>query len=315
MNCRFIRKKAGMKELMTDYRQFNVQLKELSGLVETRLASGLSGVLIPDDLLKSMEYSLLAGGKRIRPVLCLSWAGMLGAGQDRVLDFACGIEMIHTYSLVHDDLPAMDDDPLRRGRPTNHKVFGEAMAILAGDGLLTHAFYMMTGTGLPAEDVLAACREISRAAGPGGMVGGQVVDITATGSNNIDLDSLKKMHAMKTGALIRSSCVCGALLARSTGAGETDAANSAAFGESIGLAFQIVDDVLDVTGDEKSLGKQVGSDESLNKATYPRFFGLEASKRMAQENVDRAQESLSGYSGKEKDFLADLAQYIVDRIS
>ena len=300
---------------MPDYSRFRERLKELSGLVDTRLTNALSDVRIPDDLLQSMKYSLLAGGKRIRPVLCLSWCKMLGTEQNRVLDFACGIEMIHTYSLIHDDLPAMDDDDLRRGRPTNHKVFGEAMAILAGDGLLTHAFTLMSGTDLPSRDVLAACREISAAAGPYGMVGGQVVDIMATGSKKVDLESLKKMHAMKTGALIRSSCVCGALLAKSGGAGEIDAANAAAFGESIGLAFQIVDDILDVTGDEKSLGKQVGSDESLEKATYPKFFGLEASKMMAQENIDTAKKILTGYTGIEKDFLEDLAQYVVDRIS
>lgn len=303
------------KSLKSNHPEFKNYLKGLSSLVEERLAGCFSGQNIPEDLYKSMTYSLLAGGKRVRPVLCVSWAGMLGAGQDRVLDFACGIEMIHTYSLIHDDLPCMDDDDLRRGRPTNHKEFGEAMAVLAGDGLLTHAFYMMTRTDLPAEDVLAACREISGAAGPHGMVGGQVVDIMATGSDNMDLESLKVMHAMKTGALIRSSCVCGALLARSLGAGERDVVNAAGFGESIGLAFQIVDDILDVVGDEKSMGKQAGGDESRNKATYPRFFGLEASKKMAQENVDRAVKSLAGYSGREKDFLADLAQYVVDRVN
>ncbi len=298
-----------------DYSLFKMHLKELAGQVNSRLTTGLSDARIPDDLLKSMKYSLLAGGKRIRPVLCLSWAGMLGARQDRVLDFACGIEMIHTYSLIHDDLPAMDDDDLRRGRPTNHKMFGEAMAILAGDGLLTHAFTIMSGTDLPAQDVLAACLEISGASGPAGMVGGQAVDIMATGSNKMDLESLKKMHAMKTGALIRSSCVCGALLARSEGAVERDAVNAAEFGSSIGLAFQIVDDILDLTGDEKSLGKKVGSDESQGKATYPKFIGLETSRKMAQENVDRARKNLEEYSGREKEFLADLAQYIVDRIS
>ncbi len=303
-----------MKSLNPEHHNFQSHLKKLSGLVEDRLSVCFSGLSVPAELYESMSYSLLAGGKRIRPVLFLSWAEMLGTEPDKILDFACGIEMIHTYSLVHDDLPAMDDDELRRGRPTNHKVFGEALAILAGDGLLTHAFHMMACTDLPAADVLAACAEISRAAGPAGMVGGQVVDIMATRSNKMDLDSLKKMHSMKTGALIRSSCVSGALLAKSRGAGKIDAANAVSFGESIGLAFQIVDDILDVIGDEKSLGKQVGSDESRDKATYPRFFGLEASKKLAQESVDRAKKSLAPYHGKEKNFLMDLSQYVVDRV-
>lgn len=283
-------------------------------MVQEHLSVCFSGMDIPGALHEAMAYSLLAGGKRVRPVLCLSWAGMLGVQRSKVLDFSCAIEFIHTYSLVHDDLPAMDDDDLRRGNPTNHKVHGEAMAILAGDALLTHAFYLMSETDLPAEDVISACREVARAAGPSGMVGGQVVDILATGADHLDLHSLKRMHAMKTGALIRCSCVCGALLAGSAAAGKKDAANAADFGESIGLAFQIVDDILDITGDEKSLGKPVGSDQSRNKATYPRFIGLDQSRKLAQESVDRARQSLKDYSGPEKEFLSDLAQYIVDRI-
>ncbi|MFO7727392.1 MAG: polyprenyl synthetase family protein [Desulfonatronovibrio sp.] len=303
-----------MKALSLEQPDFKIYFKEISSIVQEHLKGCFSGLDIPGALYESMTYSLLAGGKRVRPVLCLSWAGMLGVERRKVLDFSCAIELIHTYSLVHDDLPAMDDDDLRRGCPTNHKMHGEAMAILAGDALLTHAFYLMSETHLPAEDVIAACREISRAAGPSGMVGGQVVDILATGSDHLDLDSLKKMHAMKTGALIRSSCVCGALLAASAGAGQKDVSNAADFGESIGLAFQIVDDILDITGDEKSLGKPVGSDQSSDKATYPRFLGLDRSRKLAQESVDRARHSLKDYSGPEKDFLSDLAQYIVDRV-
>ncbi|MFP4326253.1 MAG: polyprenyl synthetase family protein [Desulfonatronovibrio sp.] len=304
-----------MKSLSFEQPDFKKYFKEISSLVQEHLSGCLSGLNIPEALYESMTYSLLAGGKRVRPVLCISWAGMLGIERQRVLDFSCAIEFIHTYSLVHDDLPAMDDDDLRRGCPTNHKVHGEAMAILAGDALLTHAFYLMSETDLPAENVLSACREIAKAAGPSGMVGGQVVDILATGADHLDLDSLKKMHAMKTGALIRSSCVCGALLAGSAGAGQKDMANAADFGESIGLAFQIVDDILDITGDEKSLGKPVGSDQSRDKATYPRFLGLDKSRKLAQESVDRARQSLRDYSGPEKEFLSDLAQYIVDRIN
>ncbi len=298
-----------------DHSEFKSQLKDLAGSVERHLSECLNGVSAPDQLLKAMEYSLMAGGKRIRPILCLYWGGMLGLKQKQFIDFACGIELIHTYSLVHDDLPAMDNDDLRRGRPTNHKVFGEAMSILAGDSLLTHAFYLMSGAGLPPDDVLFACREMALAAGPGGMVGGQVVDIMATGTSAMDLKTLKKMHAMKTGALIRASCTCGAILARSAGAGQGDLDNASSFGTSVGLAFQIVDDILDITGDQESLGKPVGSDESMDKATYPKFLGLEQSMIMAQSCADKAKESLTGYKGPEKDFLESLAQYIVDRIN
>ncbi len=298
----------------SDTQNLKKVIKKLSSVVDERLACIFEGMDIPGRLYESMSYSLLAGGKRIRPLLCLSWAGMMGAEQDRIVDFACSIELIHTYSLIHDDLPAMDDDDLRRGKPTNHKVFGESMAILAGDALLTHAFYMMTQTCLPAEDVLAACREISRAAGPAGMVGGQAVDVLATGSEDTSLESLQTMHAMKTGALIRASCVCGALLAASYGAGPKDFSNASGFGESVGLAFQIVDDILDVVGDEQCLGKPVGSDESMDKSTYPRLLGLEQSRALAQECADRARACLDSYSGPERDFLSGLAQYIVDRI-
>lgn len=294
---------------------FKGYLKELSCLVEDRLSICFADLDVPAELLSSMNYSLLAGGKRIRPVLCLSWAKMLGVSTDKVLDFACAIELIHTYSLMHDDLPSMDNDDLRRGKPTNHKVYGEAMAILAGDGLLTHAFYLMSKTRLLPEHVLTACREMAMAAGPAGMVGGQVVDIMATGTSKMDLAALQKMHAMKTGALIRSSCVSGALLAQSSSAGENDIANASEFGKSIGLAFQIVDDILDITGDEASLGKPVGSDQSQDKATYPRFIGLEKSKSLAQESADQAIECLDQYSGIDKEFLKNLAQYIVDRIN
>lgn len=294
---------------------FKNYLRELSSLVEGRLSKCFADLDVPADLLDSMNYSLLAGGKRIRPVLCLSWARMLGIKAETVLDFACAIELIHTYSLMHDDLPSMDNDDLRRGKPTNHKVYGEAMAILAGDGLLTQAFYLMSGTKLLPEHVLTACREMSMAAGPAGMVGGQVVDIMATGTSKMDLAALQKMHAMKTGALIRSSCVSGALLAQSSSAGEKDIANASEFGKSIGLAFQIVDDILDITGDEASLGKPVGSDQSQDKATYPRFMGLEKSRALAQENTDHAIECLDQYAGRDKEFLKNLAQYIVDRIN
>ncbi|WP_232300486.1 polyprenyl synthetase family protein [Desulfonatronovibrio magnus] len=294
---------------------FKIYLKSAADAVNSHLSTCLALPGIPDELKDSMNYSLLAGGKRIRPILCMTWARMLGVNQEEILNFACAIELIHTYSLIHDDLPCMDNDDLRRGKPTNHKLFGEAMAVLAGDGLLTHAFNMMARTDLPADNVLKALCEMSDAAGPCSMVGGQVVDIMSTGSQEIKLQDLQKMHAMKTGALIRSSCVCGAVLALSRQAEKQDLDNASEYGKSIGLAFQIVDDILDITGDEAALGKPVGSDEASDKATYPRFLGIDESRKLAKSCIDDARAALESYAGAEKIFLSNLAGYILDRAS
>ncbi len=291
-------------------REFKAVLTALAAEVQEYMQDCLKIEDIPRDLRKAMEYSLLAGGKKIRPVLCLSWGVMLGADRKELLPFAAALEMIHTYSLVHDDLPAMDNDDLRRGRPTNHKMFGEAVAILAGDALLTQAFFVMLDSSFPSGRVLAACREIAAAAGPQGMVGGQCLDLMATGMGSMNLEDLKNMHALKTGALIRASCTSGALLA---GQG-ADVHKAASYGKNIGLAFQIVDDILDVTGDEQTLGKPVGSDLSADKSTYPKFLGIERSKAMAQDSAELAKACLDDYHGPQKEFLRSLAQYIVDRI-
>jgi geranylgeranyl diphosphate synthase type II len=272
---------------------------------------------IPERLLRSMEYSLLAGGKRLRPVLMLSWAGLLGSEgvTDKIMPFAASLECIHTYSLIHDDLPAMDDDDLRRGKPSNHKQFDEATAILAGDGLLTEAFGLMSAAsivnGLPADRVLKAVFVLAKAAGAGGMVGGQAVDMELTGRTDVPLDDLRTMHAMKTGALITAACECGAILA---GAGDADVENAREFGRNIGVAFQIVDDVLDVVSDTETLGKPAGSDEAMGKSTYPSLMGLEKSKSLASDYVEIALTHLSGYYGAEQEFLWQLARYIVDRV-
>ena len=283
--------------------------------VEDYLVTCLRDKGIPNRLLRSMEYSLLAGGKRLRPVLVLSWNGLLGGDAAKAMPFAASLECIHTYSLIHDDLPAMDDDDLRRGRPSNHKQFDEATAILAGDGLLTEAFGLMSAStmveGLPADRVMRAIFVLTGAAGAGGMVGGQAVDMELTGRVGVPLEELKKMHAMKTGALLTASCECGAIL---SGAGETDIDNAREFGRKIGVAFQIVDDVLDVVGDTATLGKPVGSDEAMGKSTYPALIGLDKSKTLAREYVDDALTHLSGYFGAEQEFLWQLARYIVDRV-
>lgn len=302
----------------------------MSMAIKEQLAARASGVEeylvlcmrdrgVPARLLKSMEYSLLAGGKRLRPVLTLAWAKMLANGgeaiEDKVMPFAASLECIHTYSLIHDDLPAMDDDDLRRGKPSNHKKFDEATAILAGDGLLTEAFGLMSAAsivkGLPADRVLRAIYVLATAAGAGGMVGGQAVDMEFTGRDSVPLEELRTMHAMKTGALITAACECGAIL---SGAGEADIDNAREFGKSIGVAFQIVDDVLDVISDTETLGKPAGSDEAMGKSTYPALLGLEKSKELAQEHIDSALKQLSGYYGSEQEFLWQLARYIVDRV-
>jgi len=294
--------------------ELKARLGESARMVESYLAECLHGRNIPEGLLKAMEYSLLAGGKRLRPVLCLAVAQMMGLEPSRVLPFASSIEFIHTYSLVHDDLPAMDNDDLRRGKPSNHKMFGEASAILAGDGLLTEAFAVMGSVAgdIPADRVVRAMVEVATAAGSGGMVGGQQLDMEYTGRDGVSYDELRGMHAMKTGALIRCSCLSGAILA---GASEEDNQRIRIYGEAIGAAFQIVDDILDEVGDEAHLGKPVGSDIEQGKTTYPSLMGIDRSRELAQQHVDRAIEQLRPYEGPDADFLRCLAQYIVDRVS
>lgn len=291
------------------------ELARRAASVEEFLVTCLRDRGIPDRLLASMEYSLLAGGKRLRPVLVLAWNGMLGGDADKVMPFAASMECIHTYSLIHDDLPAMDDDDLRRGKPSNHKQFDEATAILAGDGLLTEAFGLMSAAsivkGLPADRVLKAIFVLAKAAGAGGMVGGQAVDMEFTGRSGVELPELQTMHAMKTGALITAACECGAILAGGT---EADVVSAREFGRNIGVAFQIVDDVLDVVGDTETLGKPAGSDEAMGKSTYPALMGLEKSKQLAAEYVETALTHLSGHYGGEQEFLWGLARYIVDRV-
>jgi len=246
---------------------------------------------------EAMRYSLFAGGKRLRPMLALAAAeavadsvrGDLEAARALALPAACALELIHTYSLVHDDLPAMDDDTLRRGRPTSHVVFGEGQAILAGDALLTEAFALMSrepdDASLAARK-LRAIRIVADAAGACGMVGGQAIDLEAAGAGaSFDGDGLRAMHARKTGALIRASAAAGAVMA---GATEAQLQAIERFASELGLAFQIVDDILDVEGASHSLGKTAGKDAAAGKPTYPALFGLEASRRMAADCVGRA---------------------------
>jgi len=287
-------------------------LREKGDLVNFFLAGYMAKLdsLAPSPLHDSMKYSLLSGGKRLRPVLAMaSYEACGGKGED-IVGCAAAIEAIHTYSLIHDDLPAMDDDDLRRGEPTNHKVFGEAMAILAGDGLLTEAFLMLLSAErrIARDCLLEAIRELSLAAGPRGMVGGQAQDILSENMKP-EADTLSYIHRHKTGALIRASVRMGGILA---GAREAVMEALTGYGENLGLAFQIVDDVLDVTGEEEVIGKPVGSDQMRNKMTYPALYGVDGSMRIAEDLLARALKAVEGLS-RDADPLRAIAAYIVRR--
>jgi geranylgeranyl diphosphate synthase type II len=273
-----------------------------------------NGKAFPPAVHEAMRYSLFAGGKRVRPILAIAAAEALGAKTNDLLPIAASLELIHTYSLIHDDLPAMDNDDLRRGRPTCHKVYGEAIAILAGDGLLNMAFEVLSDPrrlkAVPANRLIAVIREIATASGVFGMVGGQVVDIQSEGKE-IDFPTLEYIHTHKTGALIRSSVRVGALYAK---AGKRQFAALTRYGELAGLAFQIADDILDITGKQEETGKDVGSDLKKGKKTFPGFYGLEESRRRAVEVVDKALASLQGF-GRAADPLRELAKYIINRVN
>jgi geranylgeranyl diphosphate synthase, type II len=264
----------------------------------------------PQSIHNAMRYSVFAGGKRLRPSLCLE-AGRLFRGDDRIL-FRVGsaLELIHTYSLIHDDLPALDNDNLRRGKPTSHVVFGEATAILTGDALLTLAFETIASAGAGApEKTLQVTYELAHAIGTiGGMVGGQVVDLETTDATG-DAARLEYIHSAKTGAFMRAAVRSGAIL---TQANQDDLALVTTYGERIGLAFQIADDLLDVLGSQAELGKSIGKDEEQHKATYPALHGIEASQRIAARLVEEACESLDPY-GERAGILQGIAQYIVGR--
>jgi geranylgeranyl pyrophosphate synthase len=269
-----------------------------------------------------MRYSVFAGGKRLRPVLALAAADAVDPGYlDLALPAACAIELIHTYSLIHDDLPAMDNDTLRRGRPTLHTIYGDGVAILAGDGLHAEAFTLLAREphAGPGDDVLQARKlkvieVVGRAAGPAGMVGGQTIDLQAAGqvpgrAVTLGAEALQSMHARKTGALIRASAVSGAVMA-----GASDALASAIdqYAAEVGLAFQIVDDILDVEGDTAALGKSAGKDAAGDKPTYPKLFGLDQSRRLATDCRARARAALAD-AGLSESYLGPIAEWVVGR--
>lgn len=280
--------------------------------IEKFINSYFNPPIIPSILHESVLYSLTAGGKRLRPILCIASYEACG-GTDDITPYATAIEFIHTYSLIHDDLPAMDNDDLRRGKPTNHKVFGEAIAILAGDGLLTEAFKVLSDPAyapVTPVSLLKVISEISYAAGLYGMVAGQACDLISEGKNS-DTDTVEFIHLNKTAKLIAASVKAGAILAD---AHEEQIKKIETYGLSIGLAFQIIDDILDIEGTTEQMGKPKGSDEKKGKMTYPRVFGLDKSKQKAKELIDKAINALEIFDQKAT-ALREIAKYIIKRTS
>jgi geranylgeranyl diphosphate synthase, type II len=285
-------------------------LKQRKEIIEAALDSSLI-VTKPEKIYEAMRYSLLAGGKRLRPILCLATCELTGGTIEMSMPTACALEMIHTMSLIHDDLPAMDNDDYRRGKLTNHKVFGEDIAILAGDGLLAYAFeYVATQTkNVPAEQVVKVMIRLSRAVGAAGLVGGQVIDLESEGRLDVSVETLTFIHTHKTGALLEASVISGAILA---GASDEEVERLSRYAQNIGLAFQIVDDILDITATQEELGKTAGKDLKAQKVTYPSLWGIEESKTQAKRLVDAAISELTPY-GEKAEALRAIATYITTR--
>lgn len=273
-----------------------------------RLPSLIESLNIPNTLKQSMSYSLKAGGKRLRPLLLLATLQGYNKPLDLGYDVAAAIEMIHTYSLIHDDLPAMDDDHLRRGKPTNHKVYGEAMAILAGDGLLTYSFQHLSSLNLDNDIKVNLILEISKAAGPEGMVGGQVADLEGE-NKELVVEELEGIHDKKTGELLAVSVVAGAIIAKVSDSERTSLRH---FAKHLGIAFQIKDDILDVEGDQLTIGKPIGSDEQNNKSTYPKLLGMAGAKEKLSYHIEIAKRYLYN-TNMDHTLLLDLTNYIESR--
>ena len=296
-----------MAEPQTTAFDLEAYLQQRKEAVEVALDSALP-LAAPPRIYESMRYSLLAGGKRLRPILCLATCELLGGTVAMAMPMACALEMVHTMSLVHDDLPAMDNDDYRRGKLTNHKVYGDDIAILAGDGLLAYAFeHLATATReVPPDRILRAIAQLSRATGAAGLVGGQVVDLESEGKTDLSLETLTFIHTHKTGALLEACVVCGAILA---GAAAADEERLSRYAQHIGLAFQIVDDILDITATQEELGKTAGKDLQAQKATYPSFWGLEASRLEAARLIEAALAELAVY-GEKAEPLRAIARFI-----
>lgn len=284
-------------------------LESYSDLVESRLEVLLEGREAPvRDLTDAMRYSTMIGGKRIRPVLVLEFCRVCGGDPDHALDLACALEMIHTSSLIHDDMPCMDNDDLRRGQPSCHKKFGENTALLAGDALEAYAFEVAAGADLPAKAAVEAVKLLAGATGPYGMLGGQIMDVENESRDDVTLDRLEATHRKKTGALIRVACELGCIAA---GASKELRKAAEEYGNALGLAFQVCDDILDVTGNELLLGKPVGSDVQEEKATYVTLLGLEQAKQTANDYTEQAYRALDRFP--ESAFLRDLTEALLAR--
>jgi geranylgeranyl diphosphate synthase type II len=295
--------------LMSDF-NLSAYLSKQQAIVEDALEKSLP-VAEPEKIYQAMRYSLLAGGKRLRPILCLASCQLMGGDFEIALPTACALEMIHTMSLIHDDLPAMDNDDYRRGKLTNHKVYGENIAILAGDGLLAYAFEHvgLETKNVPPQRILDVIVRLGKTVGATGLVGGQVLDLESEGKTDITSNTLTEIHTRKTGALLESSVLSGAILA---GANSEDLARLAIYARNIGLSFQIVDDILDITSTNEELGKTAGKDIQAEKATYPKLWGIDASKKQAHQLINDAIEQLSVYKEKAEPLRA-IAAYIVHR--
>ena len=296
---------------MDIYAYLDQQRQRVDQFLEQSLPNTLRD---PAKLYESMRYSLLGGGKRVRPILTIAAAQALGYANDAILPFAASLEFVHTYSLIHDDLPAMDDDDYRRGRLTNHKEFGDGMAILAGDALLTMAFELCSRDegdhGLTVGQQLTIVRELAFGSGHQGMVGGQVMDIQAE-NQEVELSQLQKIHSYKTGQLIRTAVRIGGIIG---GASSIQLQSLTGYAEDIGLAFQIADDVLNMVGTREELGKDAGTDEKRGKKTYPSFFGIDGARQLGNECVERAVNRLESFD-HHADPLRHIATYIVERRS
>lgn len=287
---------------------FTDQMARDQALIEGYLARAFAGETRHADLQEAMEYSLLAGGKRIRPILTLETCRLCGGDVEAALPFACGVEMVHTYSLIHDDLPAMDNDDLRRGRPTNHIVYGEAAAILAGDALLTAAFEQLIKAELPAERMVEAVMCLSRAAGSAGMVGGQALDMAGEG-RALDREELELLQSLKTGALISAAAELGCIAAGGT---TEQRSRVRAYAQALGRAFQVRDDMLDVISSQAELGKPVGSDRLNEKSTFVTALGLEGCAALVEELTRQAVGAMEGFARPE--FHVWLARSLAQRM-
>lgn len=285
-------------------------LRERQAQVEAALDRAVP-LTYPETLYESMRYSLFAGGKRLRPILCLATCELAGGTIAMAMPTACALEMIHTMSLIHDDLPAMDNDDYRRGKLTNHKVFGEDIAILSGDALLTYAFEHigLQTRDVPADRVLKVIVRLANAVGAAGLVGGQVVDLESEGKANLSLETLNFIHTHKTGALLEVSVVSGAILA---GASDTQVQHLSHYAQNIGLAFQIIDDILDITATPEELGKTAGKDLQAQKLTYPSLWGIDESRRQARQLIESAKAELAPFGEPAKPLLA-IADFITAR--